>query len=617
MDVDGLLALLARIEEGKVRVHCCDLTAPSPLSHAILGARPYAFLDDGDAEGRRTRAISMDRLLDPKSAADLGRLDPEAIARVKAEAWPEVGSHDELHDALIVGGFLTAPEVEPWKSQLARLQEERRVMFFDGLWVAVERSAEFERATTGEPEALAEILRSRLELVGPVTESTLAVVLDIPAAQIRAALLLLESQGSVMRGRFSGGRAEEWCDRRLLLRIHRHTRDRKRSEIQPVPPAQFMRFLFRWQRVAMEGRDDRREGEAGLLAVLQQLEGFAAPAIAWEQDILPLRVKHYVPGDLDRLCAAGRIAWFRPYESSGSEMSPAASPVRSTPIALVEREALPHWQRRAVDPDSTDGLSHRGIRILESLRRHGASFFSDLVHDTGLLKSEVEQGLGELVSRGRVSSDSFAGLRALITSRKRRERLRRYRRPLTDVDDAGRWSLPRRVRALENAEALGNPAADHIARVLLRRYGVVFRKLLERETGLPPWRELFYVYRRMEARGDIRGGRFVSGFAGEQFALAEAVLLMSFTTDEIGSRFLAASAADPLNLVGIVVPGDQVAGLSANRLLFDHGIPIAVRAGGDIRFLNEMTANEYWKTRNLLTRNQYCPMPGQLPESKH
>jgi ATP-dependent Lhr-like helicase len=363
-----------------------------------------------------------------------------------------------------------------------------------------------------------------------------------------------------------------------------------------------MRFLFRWQRVAMEGQDDRREGEAGLLAVLQQLEGFAAPAAAWEQDILPLRVKHYLPGDLDKLCAAGRIAWFRPYESSGSEMSPAASPVRSTPIALVEREALPHWQRRAADPDSTEGLSHRGLRILESLRRHGASFFSDLVHDTGLLKSEVEQGLGELVSRGRVSSDSFAGLRALITSRKRRERLRRYRRPLTDVDDAGRWSLPRRVRAPETAEALGNPAADHIARVLLRRYGVVFRKLLERETGLPPWRELFYVYRRMEARGEIRGGRFVSGFAGEQFALAEATNLLGVVARETLVDHLSVSAADVLNLLGTTPPGERTYALAGNRVLFKQGVAIALENGSEVRFLVHLEEAERWEMRNLLVR---------------
>jgi ATP-dependent helicase Lhr and Lhr-like helicase len=570
-------------------------------------------LDDGDAEGRRTRSISMDRHLEPKDAADLGRLDPEAIDRVKTEAWPEVGSHDELHDALVVHGFLTAPEVELWKTQLVQLRDERRVVFHDGLWVAVERSAEFERAMAGDLEALVEILRSRLELVGPVTEATLAGVLNLPASQIRAGLLALEAQGSVMRGRFSGGREEEWCERRLLIRIHRYTRDRKRNEIQTVPPAQFMRFLFRWQRVAMEGRDDRREGEAGLLAVLRELEGFAVPAGAWERDILPLRVKNYVPQDLDKLCAAGKVAWYRPVEGSAGEIATASGPVRSTPIMLVEREALAHWQKRGGSSDSDEGLSARALKVLESLRQHGASFFDDLVHDTGLLRSDIEQGLGELVSRGQVTSDSFAGVRALITSKKRRERLRRYRRPLIDVDAAGRWSLPRRMRASENAEALSNPAVDHVARVLLRRYGVVFRRLLERESGLPSWRELFYVYRRMEARGEIRGGRSVSGFAGEQFAQPEAADLLHGVARDTAFDQASISAADPLNLAGIVTSGDRVPALSANRLLFEQGVPTAVQAGGEVHFLREVPERLQWQIRNLLVRRQ--GPAAYLPES--
>lgn len=406
-----------------------------------------------------------------------------------------------------------------------------------------------------------------------------------------------------MRGRFRGNVAE-WCERRLVLRIHRYTRDRKRSEIEAVAPAQLMRFLFRWQRVAMEGRDDRREGEAGLLAVLQQLEGCAVPAAAWEQDILPLRVRHYLPQSLDKLCAAGRIAWYRAAESGNGESVPGSGPVRGTPITLVERESLAHWQKRVATPDSSDGLSPRAQRILGSLRQHGASFFDDLVHDTGVLRSEVEQGLGELVSRGGVSSDSFAGLRALITPLRRREKLRRYRRPLIGMEDAGRWSLPRRLPVPAAASALSDPAVDHIARVLLRRYGVVFRKLLEREGGLPPWRELFYVYRRMEARGEIRGGRFVGGFAGEQFALpGVADLLRSVARDTSVDR-VSISAADPLNLVGIVTPGERVPALSGNRVLFEQGIPVAVQAGGEVRFLKEVPERSQWEIRNQLIRRQ-------------
>ncbi len=605
MDVDGFLEVLRRIEDGRVQVHAVDLTQPSPLSHAVIGARPYAFLDDGDAEGRRTRAVSTQRLLEPRDAADLGRLDAAAIERVQAEAWPEVGSRDELHDALVVGGFLTAPEVEPWKVPLAQLRDERRVVFHDGLWVAVERSAEFERARSGELEALAEILRSRLELVGPVGESALSVTLDLPVPQVRAALLMLEAQGSVMRGRFRGN-VEEWCERRLLIRIHRYTRDRKRNEIQAAPPAQFMRFLFRWQRVSMEGRDERREGEAGLLAALQALEGFAVPAGAWERDVLPLRVKNYLPSDLDKLCAAGRIAWLRPVSSGAADGEPAAGPVRSTPVMLVGRESLAHWQRGGDMPPSDEGLSPRALRILESLRQHGASFFDDLVHDTGLLRSEVESALGELVSRGQVTSDSFAGVRALITSRKRRERLRQYRRPFLGLEDAGRWSLPRRVAPVPagSADALGSPSVDHVARVLLRRYGVVFRKLLERESGLPPWRELFYVYRRMEARGEIRGGRFVSGFAGEQFALEEAADALRSTARDAAHDRVSISAADPLNLAGIVTGGERVPALAGNRLLFEQGVPIAVQAGGEVQYLADLPKESQWEVRNLLVRRQ-------------
>ena len=614
MDVDGFLALLQRIEDGAVEVRCLDLSAPSPLSHAVIGARPYAFLDDGDAEGRRTRSVRTDRLLDPKDAADLGRLDPEAIARVKSEAWPEIGNHDELHDALVVYGFLTAPEIEPWKAQLERLREERRVIFHDRLWVAVERSAEFERAKESDTTALAEILRSRLELIGPVTETALRVSLDLPEGEIRTALLALESQGSIMRGRFTGGRDEEWCERRLLLRIHRYTRDRKRSEVQTVPPAQFMRFLFRWQQLALEGRDDRREGEAGLLAVLQQLEGCAVPAAAWERDVLPLRVRGYLAHSLDKLCTAGRIVWYRAAETSISELAPATAPVRSTPITLVERESLAHWQKRAAAPAAPESLSPRAQKTHDSLREHGASFFDDLLRDTGLLRSDLEQGLGELVSRGLVSSDSFAGLRALITSRKRREKLRQYRRPLISMEDAGRWSLPRRLPVPENAEALAAPAVDHVARVLLRRYGVVFRKLLERESGLPPWRELFYVYRRMEARGEIRGGRFVAGFAGEQFALPEAADLLRSVSRETEVDRVSISAADPLNLAGIITPGERVPALSGNRLLFEQGVPVAVQAGGEIRFLKEVADKDQWEIRSLLIRRQGAEsyLPGSV-----
>jgi ATP-dependent Lhr-like helicase len=621
MDVDGFIAVLQKIESGAVQIECRDLAGPSPLAHAIIGAKPYAFLDDGDAEERRTRSITTQRLLEPKDAADLGRLDPAAIERVRAEAWPEIGNSDELHDALVVHGFLTEKEIVPWKVFLEQLQQERRVVLRDGLWVSVERLAEMDGVRAGDEKALKEILRNRLELLGPVTENTLGAPMGLNGSQVRAAMLALETEGAVMRGNFmchseqseeSGqilrsaqdDKTNEWCERRLLLRIHRYTRERKRAEIQTVPPAQLMRFLFRWQQLALEARDERREGDGGLLAVLQQLEGCAIPAGAWEQDILPTRVKHYLPQSLDSLCSAGRIVWWRPAEAGNGEIAPKSGPVRGTPITLIERESLPHWQKRSAPAAPSGSLSPRAQKLLDSLHEHGASFFDDLVHDTGLLRADVEQGLAELVSHGRVSSDSFAGLRALITPAQRREKLRRYRRAVSSMDEAGRWTLPRRQAQAANPDALADPSVDHIARVLLRRYGVVFRKLLERESGLPPWRELFYVYRRMEARGEIRGGRFVSGFAGEQFALPDAAALLQSVAHDNSQDRVSISAADPLNLVGIVTPGEKVPALSGNRVLFEQGVPVAVQTGGEVRFLKEIADKSQWEIRNLLIRKQ-------------
>ncbi|MBI3171165.1 MAG: ATP-dependent DNA helicase, partial [Hydrocarboniphaga effusa] len=608
MDVDGFLALLRKIESGAVQIECRDLAGPSPLAHAIIGAKPYAFLDDGKGEERRTRSITTQRLLEPKDAADLGRLDPAAIERVRAEAWPEIGNGDELHDALVVHGFLTGQEIAAWQGFLDTLIGERRVVRFEVpgghvLWASVEREEEMNAARAGNETALKEILRNRLELLGPVTEPVLGAPLGLNAGQARAVLLALEAEGAVMRGRFIGSE-EQWCERRLLLRIHRYTRERKRSEIQAVPPAQLMRFLFRWQQLAMEGCDERREDDGGLLAVLQQLEGCTVPAGAWEQDILPVRIRHYLPQSLDNLCSAGRIAWWRPAGIGNGEIAPKSRPVRGTPITLIERESLAHWQKRGILSATPANLSPRAQKILDSLREHGASFFDDLVHDTGLLRSDVEQGLAELVGHGRVSSDSFAGLRALITPAQRREKLRRYRRAVSSMDEAGRWSLPRKLVQTANPDALADPAVDHIARVLLRRYGVVFRKLLERESGLPPWRELFYVYRRLEARGEIRGGRFVSGFAGEQFALPEAATLLHSVARDTSQDRVSISAADPLNLAGIITPGEKVPALSGNRVLFEQGVPVAVQTGGEVRFLKDIAEKSQWEIRKLLIQIQ-------------
>jgi ATP-dependent Lhr-like helicase len=628
MDVDGLERLLRGIESGAVRVVARDLAAPSPLAHAILNARPYAFLDDGDAEARRTMAVRTVPLQEARSAADLGRLDPQAIEQVRAEAWPEIGSAEELHDALVVHGFLTRDELAlAGDSWLPGLQQQQRVTSIllgnrQPLWVAAERLHEIlalfpgigtsppiravSTAQPGAEEALRELLRSRLELLGPVTETQLAAPLALENDEVRAALFALEAEGAVMRGGFSAPGAAEWCERRLLARIHRYTRDTRRAAVQPVAVVPFLRFLFRWHRLAGE---ERREGDEGLLIALRQLEGCALPAAAWEEDLLPARVQLYLPAMLDKLCAAGRVAWYRPAHAGaggGEEARRKSGPVRGTPILLCERQTVPHWQQAGGQPEEAPALSPKAQAALDSLRRHGASFFSDLQHDTGLIRAELELALGELVSNGLISCDSFAGLRALVTPAEKRARLRRRRHRVdADLDQAGRWSLTRRSRAAAEEGALAEPHVEHIARVLLRRYGVVFRKLLEREDGLPPWRELFYVYRRLEARGEIRGGRFVAGFSGEQFALNDAAALLRQVADHPGvDEHVSISAADPLNLVGILTPGEKVPRLSGNRVLFENGVPVAVQAGGEVRYLKPLDAKAEWEIKNLLIRKQ-------------
>jgi ATP-dependent Lhr-like helicase len=649
MDVDGFIQVLERIEAGEIRIVCRDLAAPSPLAHSILNARPYAFLDDGAAEERRTRLVTTHRLMDLETAAAVGNIDAGALERLRGEIAPEPANADELHDVLVVHGFLTRNEGQPWHAWFDQLAAARRATVLipsprlrgegqgEGqlLWVAAERLAEMQSvlpaaectpviaAVRPAPEsadaALREVVRGRLELLGPVTAVALAAPLGVPEETVDAALAALEAEGAVMR--MEGGR---WCERRLLARLHRYTRETQRSEIQAVAPAQFMRFLFRWQGVAgaadMSGMGSRREGEAGLLAVLRQLEGFSVAAGAWEDDVLAPRLRLYAPELLDRLCAAGHIVWFRPAQTADPERR--SGPVRTTPVVLCERDAYSHWNAGAastatVAPEGAPAeasLSARAQKVHDALRTHGASFFGDLVHDSGLLRTEVEQALGELVSQGRVTSDSFAGLRALIVPAERREKLRRYRRALShEVDAAGRWSLPRPARRAERAGALADPAVEHIARALLRRYGVVFRALLAREDHLPPWRELFYVYRRMEARGEIRGGRFVSGFSGEQFALPEAAGALRKALGE-EEELVSISAADPLNLVGLIVPGEKVPAFSGNRVLFRNGVPVAVQAGDDIRFLQAVESKSEWEIRNLLIRKQrpggYLEVPG-------
>jgi ATP-dependent helicase Lhr and Lhr-like helicase len=362
--------------------------------------------------------------------------------------------------------------------------------------------------------------------------------------------------------------------------------------------------------------------EAGLALALQQLEGFPVPAAAWESDILPARVRGYLPTMLDRLCAAGRIVWCRP-PSPATEERRKSGPVKTTPIVLCERAHWRDWLQGKLSSSvipaeaGIQRLSRRAQRVFDCLRQHGASFFSDLIHETGLLRAEVEEGLAELVSHGLVTSDSFAGLRALVAPSSRGGRSGRRRAGLQRVDEAGRWSLQRlSTPRAEPPGALADPAVERVARVLLRRYGVVFRRLLEREDNLPPWRELYYVYRRLEARGEIRGGRFVSGFSGEQFALPEAVGLLRAQA-EGEPALVSISAADPLNLLGILLPGEKLPALPGNRLLFRGGQVVAVQLSGEVRYLESVPAETEWEWRNILVRQAKHAAYVQTSDASH
>lgn len=630
MDIAGLERLLRRIESGEIKVVACDLTAPSPLALEVLSARPYAFLDDAPLEERRAQAVMARRWLAPETAADLGRLDPEAIARVRDEAWPDAANADELHDALVWLGYLTEAEVRNglgWTDFLGTLAGEKRAARICGpqsaIWIAAERVPQFKAlwpaarleppiaapaphaATDWLPEnALIEILRGRLEGQGPATAEALAAPLGLETGPVRTALAALEAEGFAMRGRFTASSAEEWCDRRLLARIHHATIKRLRAEIEPVPARDFLRFLLAWQHVTQE---TRMEGPDALQTIVEQLEGFEAPAGAWETEILPARLDNYDPAWLDGHCLSGRLAWarLRPASERPGVSTSAPAPLRTTPIVLLARRHASLWASLA--PAAGSAMpSARAQRIAEVIRAHGASFFEELVDGTGLLRTEVEEALAELVAIGLVNSDSFAGLRALLVpSDQRRATTRgghRRRSAVFSMERTGRWALARRDRPGRTAPQLHADAVEHVARALLRRYGIVFRQLLEREAAwLPQWRDLLRVYRKLEARGDIRGGRFVAGFAGEHFALPDAIgLLREVRREPLTGATVSLSGADPLNLVGILTPGAKLPALTSSRLLYRDGVPIALLAGGEVQFLETLDTGSEWAIQKAL-----------------
>ena len=605
MDLARLTAVLEAIRSGTIRVVARDLPEPSPLAAEILNARPYAFLDDAPLEERRTQAVYTRRAFEPTNARDLGVLDAAAIARVQDEAWPDVRDADELYDALLTSGFLTEAEGmagrngTSWTPLFVELLERGRASAVQPnagalvLWVARERAGELSDTT--------EMLRSRLGIVGPSTAAELGRPLGVPEAEAEAALIALEAEGVVLRGSFTPDRADgrslEWADRRLLARIHRYTLNRLRAEIEPVSAADFMRFLLAWQHV---GAEHHAGGLEGLAAVIGQLDGFEVPAGAWERDVLAARCAEYDPGLLDALCLSGRVAWGRRTGGQGGRIG---APIRTTPIALFLREHAGTWLsgRPRVD-DGVLGEYARAVRAV--IERRGASFFHEIVSASGLLPTQVERALAELAGAGLVSSDSFAGLRALITPSARRKPpaggLRRHGTVPFGIEGAGRWSALRDGAAADGADG---QLLQLWGRVLLQRYGVVFRALLQHESGAPPWRDLLLAYRRLEARGEIRGGRFVAGMAGEQFALPTAVAeLRAVRRRERTGTLAAVSAADPLNLTGIITPGERVPALAGNRILYQDGAPVLALVAGESRPLGPVDADRVEELARVLVR---------------
>jgi ATP-dependent Lhr-like helicase len=617
MDFEGLTRVLERIHGGELQLVARDTPEPSVFSYEILNARPYAFLDDAPLEERRAHAVQTRRAGEPSAAREMGALDPAAIDRVREEARPQPRDADELHDALLSSGFLREAEIGQ-SGLFDALAERRRAARLAGwdAWVAAERVPEilairpdavFEPAVQPPPsrdrawspeDALAELIRGRTTILGPVTAADLAASLGVRESDVDAALIALESEGVVLRGHFEPGRGDEleWCDRALLSRIHRYTLNRLRAEIEPVSAADFMRFLFKWQHVS---EPDKLSGIEGLREIVAILDGFELPAAAWERSVLPSRLTGYEPQLLDLLCLAGEVSWAR--------LSPAPSDsvdhprlVPATPIALFLREHAQPWHAlgRTVDIASP-ALTDDARAVLERLSGRGASFLKELAAASGLDHDRLRRAIGTLVACGLAVSDGFSGLRALMRASASSGQARGYydRR----ATFAGRWSATESAAATDNRDT----AVETQSWALLRRYGVVFRKLLTREANAAPWRELTRIYRRLEARGEIRGGRFVSGMSGEQFALPQAVeMLREVRRTPAGDAIVTISAADPLNLTGIVTAGDRVRVAGRNRIAYRHGVPAAVREGDFVRELAPLDAEIAAAVHRALARRQ-------------
>jgi ATP-dependent Lhr-like helicase len=617
MDLDGLKNLLRGMADGRIRCVAVDTPVPSQFSHEILNANPYAYLDDAPLEERRARAVEMRRILPESVLEEVGKLDPAAIAQVREEAWPDVRDADELHDVLhtliAVPTWVQPPSAvqlseaeqvfpsmgQKWAGFFERLTHENRAFTARSggrhYWVAAERTqvfsllfpnASFDRAVVelestlpSRDDAVLTTVTGWMSHLGPVTAEQLASLLGLAVSEIDNALLRMEASGAILRGKFTDQvsptgtpRELEWCERRLLARIHRLTVATLRKQIEPITPAQFMRWLLRWQHVAP---GTQVLGERATLEVLRQLQGFEIPANAWERQILARRIADYDPQWLDQLCLTGAVGWGRLSPHPATLEDSAAGkrrviPTSVAPITFFVREEA-DWMTShnpAANQPEARGLSDGARQVLDFLRQRGASFFADIVRGTDKLKAEVETALWELVAAGVVTADGFDNLRSLIDPKRRAgQGSGRTSRPR---HTSGRWALLYTDQTVER-----NRTVEATCWMLLKRYGIVFRDVLARETNLPKWRELQMAFRRLEDRGEIRGGRFVDGFLGEQFALPVAVESLRATRKMPPTgEAITLSAADPLNLVGILVPGERIPAISGRTVNFRDGIPV-------------------------------------------
>ena len=714
MDIDALIELVGKIEREELTLIAKDLREPSPFAQEIINARPYAFLDDAPAEERRTNAIRNRSWADPAEARDYSLLDVSAIARVREEAWPLVHNAEELHDALQTLGYITAAEFadngfEKWRERLVLegrlhqlVQHPQELLFatedlpkFRALFpecCAQFDTPSFLEGVCFEPEeALRDLVRSRLEGLGPATAQRLADEVSLPCVKIDAALLALEVEGFVFQGKFTpraeqaGDGPVEWCERRLLQRIHRYTIDSHRKAIKPVSLQVYTQFLFDEHGLQPVRDDDEMphssaeaslDGQTQLQRSLAMLDGISAPAASWEADLYPSRVSDYDPNWLDVLCISGRVTWGRYVQPSASQRAlhkGSSGPVKTTPIAIMSRANLDIWQAMAraqlkeadegprktrVGQDAPSGktFSNTAQRIEADLLTNGASFFDQIQSRSGLLKAQLEEGLAELVGAGRLNSDSFTGLRALLTpaAKKQGAHRRRRRSPMFGVEEAGRWSLletfaPRPADTAETEamttarteteaentrrspatpaiirqprasrpnnsrsgwDVLDDDQLERLISIYLNRWGVLFRSIIERELLAPPWRVLLRALRRLELRGTVRGGRFIAGVGGEQFAFQEAVDGLRSMAKEIAAakpRYHSLAASDPLNLLNLILPRRKLAKLLNNRVLFEDGIPIAVVESGEVKFLREVAPEKQWALQQALVQKNFPP----------